>query len=350
VNGEIGWIAVARTPIRPKHDGLLPVPGDGGFEWDGYLKLSELPQDFNPKSGWLASANHNIIPEGYKHQIGYEFAAPYRFERIKQELTAKEKWKLEDFKALQHDQKSLSGLAITRVLKNLGSFGDPEVEAHKNILAEWDGSLKADSTIGPLYALWLRDFKEELLTPHLTKEERKEFGSLVPLPTIIKAFEIKDENWFGKRGPWIARVEFVLALTKQVVKKLHGLPKVQQSRWGALHTVTFHHPLSTKDPSLAKAFDVGPFERGGDANTVNNTRYNDKFEQIHGASYRHLFDLADWDRALATSAPGQSGQPGSPHYADLAPLWAKGEYFALAFSRKKVDELTSHRLTLKPKP
>ena len=37
---------------------------------------------------------------------------------------------------------------------------------------------------------------------------------------------------------------------------------------------------------------------------------------------RHgLFDLADWDRGLATSAPGQSGQPGSPHYDDLLPLW-----------------------------
>ena len=63
--------------------------------------------------------------------------------------------------------------------------------------------------------------------------------------------------------------------------------------------------------------------------------------------YRHVFDLADWDRGLATSAPGQSGQPGSPHYGDLLPLWQKGEYFPLAFSRTKVEKMTRHRLMLK---
>jgi penicillin amidase len=88
--------------------------------------------------------------------------------------------------------------------------------------------------------------------------------------------------------------------------------------------------------------------RPGDALTPNNTRYDDDFRQIHGATYRHLLDLSDWDRGLATSAPGQSGQPGSPHYGDLFPLWAAGEYFPLAFSRAKVEEVTRHRLWLKP--
>ena len=68
-----------------------------------------------------------------------------------------------------------------------------------------------------------------------------------------------------------------------------------------------------------------------------------------GDSYRHVFDLADWDRGLATSTPGQSGQPGSPHYGDLLPLWERGEYFPLAFSRKKVEEVCLHRLVLKPR-
>ena len=71
---------------------------------------------------------------------------------------------------------------------------------------------------------------------------------------------------------------------------------------------------------------------------------------MHGASYRHLFDLSDWDRGLATSVPGQSGQPSSPHYADLLPLWARGEYFPLVFTRKRVERETRHRLLLRPGP
>ncbi len=82
--------------------------------------------------------------------------------------------------------------------------------------------------------------------------------------------------------------------------------------------------------------------------TPNATRHNAKFEQVNGATYRHVFDLADWDRGLATSAPGQSGQPGSPHYADLLPLWAEGKYFPLVYSRAKVQEHTRHRLVLNP--
>src|SRR5205085_1679266 len=107
VDGDIGWVAAAGTPVRPKHDGLLPVPGNGGFEWSGHLAVSELPQSFNPKAGFLATANHNILPPGYSHQIGYEFAAPYRFQRVRKALTAKEKYSLNDFRAIQHDVTSL---------------------------------------------------------------------------------------------------------------------------------------------------------------------------------------------------------------------------------------------------
>ena len=116
----------------------------------------------------------------------------------------------------------------------------------------------------------------------------------------------------------------------------------------ALLLLEFRHPLASMKPEFSKAFNIGPFERTGDGNTPNNTRYDDKFQQLHGASYRHVFDLADWDKGMATSTPGQSAQFGSPHYGDLAPLWAKGEYFPLAYSRKKVEEVTKNRLWLRP--
>jgi penicillin amidase len=134
------------------------------------------------------------------------------------------------------------------------------------------------------------------------------------------------------------------------LEKWRQLPPEQQQRWGALHQVTFKHPLSTWCPAAARLFNIGPFERPGDANSPNNTRYDDHFQQIHGASYRQLFDLADWDLGLATNAPGQSGQFGSPNYNDLAPLWAKGEYFPLVYSRGRVEEVTKHKLVLQPKP
>lgn len=346
VDGNVGWVAAARTPVRPKHDGLLPVPGAGGFEWAGHLAVGELPQSWNPKDGRLATANHNVLPAGYDQQIGYEFAAPYRFHRIRDRLASKEKWALEDFRAVQHDDTSLPGLALAKLLGGV-DLKDAGLEPHAKRLAGWDGRLGVDSEAGPLYAVWLRELQQGFYAPHVPKELAAAAVSLGGLPNMLAALEKPDAKWFGD-DPRAGRDKLLRETFAAAVEQLKKLPEARQQRWGALHTATFKHPLGALDPGIAKAFDVGPFERPGDANTPNNTRYDDQFRQVHGATYRHLIDLADWDRAVATSAPGQSGQPGSPHYADLAPLWAKGEYFPLAYSRAKVEAATRHRLTLRP--
>lgn len=346
VEGNFGWIAAALTPIRPKHDGLLPVPGDAGFEWSGFLQVADLPQSFNPKSGWLATANQNILPEGYAHAIGYEFSPPYRYQRIREVLTSKSKFDLNDFRALQHDDTSLPGQFLVRLLKKTDLL-DEKLEPFKKLLLDWDGKLSLDSPTGPLYGMWMQAIQDVFYTLRMPKEKAATLGKLNSLPTILQALEDADPHWFGADAPKV-RDHFLRTTFAEAIKKYQSLPREKQARWGSLHTVTFRHPLT---PWLgnANAFNIGPFERTGDGNTPNNTRFDSAFNQIHGASYRHVIDVADWDRALATSAPGQSGQLGSPHYADLAPLWARAEYFPLAFSHKKVEEVAAHRLLLKPK-
>ena len=119
--------------------------------------------------------------------------------------------------------------------------------------------------------------------------------------------------------------------------------------WGRLHVVAPRHPLSVLGLAYAEALNLPTMPYGGDLFSPNQSRWNDKFEHTHGGSYRQVLDLADWDDGLATNSPGQSAQPGSPHYGDLLPRWQAGEYFPLAFSREKVDEVAQHRLVLKPK-
>jgi penicillin amidase len=345
VDGQIGWIAAARTPVRAKHDGLLPVRGRGGNEWSGYLSVRELPQKWNPPAGWLATANHNIVPDGYKHRVGHEFAASYRFERVRDRLAAKEKWTVDEFRAIQHDDTSIPGRTLARLLKGL-DLKDAALEPYVKRLAEWDGRLSVDSKAAPLYALWLRELQTAFFAPHAPSALRSTLASLAGLPTMLAALEKPGPPWFADAA---ARDKLLRETFAAAVEKLKRLPEAQRERWGALHTATFRHPLASLGPAYVEAFNVGPFPRPGDANTPNNTRHDDEFRQVHGATYRHVIDLADWDRALATSAPGQSGQPGSPHYDDLAPLWAKGEYFPLAFTRPKVESVAKERLTLVPR-
>ena len=93
---------------------------------------------------------------------------------------------------------------------------------------------------------------------------------------------------------------------------------------------------------------MGPVSRPGYGYTVNMTGGGD-FAQTDGATFREVLDTSDWDNSVATSAPGQSGQPESPHFSDLVSYWAEGRYFPLAFSPKKVDEVAAHRLILVPR-
>jgi penicillin amidase len=111
--------------------------------------------------------------------------------------------------------------------------------------------------------------------------------------------------------------------------------------WGAVHVAPFHHPL-------AKAFDLPDASRGGHYTAPYMTAGPD-LTQVNGASFREVLDLADWDNSVATSVPGQSGQPGSPYYGNLLPLWEKGQYFPLVFTRKAVERETAHVLWLQPR-
>jgi penicillin amidase len=348
---NIGWVAAGATPIRKGWDGLLPVPGaQGKYEWQGFLPVKDLPQVFNPKSHFVATANHNILPEGYKHEISYEWAPPYRYERVKHRLLAKKKLNLEDFKSIQHDVVSIPGQALARLARTL-DLKVKFVQAYDKLLAEWDGELSASSRAGPLYAAWLRELLEGFYRLNVPKQQKEAAVTLISVPVLLAALEHPTKAVFGD-NPKEARdrllQETFHAAAWKARRLLGGSP--DGWAWGKIHTATFHHPLEKLGPAYEKAFNLGPVPRGGDANTPNNTRYDEKFQQIHGASYRELFDLSDWDRGLATSTPGQSGQPGSPHYGDLLPLWAKGEYFPLAFSRTRVEQVTRHKLLLKPGP
>jgi penicillin G amidase len=117
-------------------------------------------------------------------------------------------------------------------------------------------------------------------------------------------------------------------------------PDSTRWRWGALHLAAFPHRVSA-------AFDLAPVARGGDGSTVNSTSGAD-FKQSAGATFREILDLADWDNSVATSVPGQSGQPESAFYGNLLPLWARGEYFPLVYSRAAVERDTRHILWLRP--
>jgi penicillin amidase len=350
VDGHIGWVAAGLAPIRRGWEGLLPVPGDSGrYEWKGFRPLEQLPHAVDSAAHFLHTANHNTLQPDDPDPIAFEWAPRFRAERIRQRLQSKQKFDLKDFQSIQYDDTSLPGLALVELLK-AGAVRDPELQAYIDLLMNWDGSLSADSRAGALYAIWLRELLDALFRPRVPPALLEGLVSRGGVPVLLAALERPDARWFGDH-PVQGRSDFLHRTLRVAVGKAREVlgSDMQQWSWGRLHTATFRHPLAALGPAYATAFNLGPVPRPGDAHTPNAATHDPKFAQTSGASYRHVLDLADWDRGLATSTPGQSGQPGSPHYADLLPLWQRGEYFPLAFSRAKVEENTEHRMRLMPR-
>jgi penicillin G amidase len=349
VDGNVGWVAAGMAPIRKGWSGLLPVPGaEGKYEWQGFLPVSELPQSFNPSKHFIATANHNILPPGYKHELGYEWAEPIRFQRIYEVLnSAKGKFDVADFERLQHDEVSLPARELTAVLREAKGI-KPELKPFVDMLTSWDCGLGKDSSAAALFEIWQTKLTAAVFKRSVPEAAWRSVAGSISLLKTIDALKNPSSLWFGSEDARAERDAALLTTLDEAAREARERLGDDPSkwRWGKLHVAPFTHALSTDDERRA-LFNLPSVERGGDGNTVLATG-GPNFRQTHGASFREILDVSDWDRSVATNVPGQSGQPGSKHYGDLLRLWAEGKYFPLLYSEKKVEAMAKERLTLEP--
>ncbi|MBC3880495.1 penicillin acylase family protein [Undibacterium sp. LX40W] len=360
--GNIGWVPGGLTPIRPNWDGLLPVPGDGRYEWAGFLSGDKLPSSYNPEKGWFASANELNLPEDYPYRerkIGFEWPHNARYQRIADVLSQDKKVSLEDSMRLQNDILSLPAERLIRLLTAIPEASLLNQEQAKRaiqILSAWDRQENADSAAAALYQYWYSQSLGPQYKDLMLGQKSYLVTTLPDLTSMLKNLEAQDAfpPQFGDSVDQAKHRRDQLLITslvsayQQLEKRLGA--QTQQWRWGDLQKTLFAHPFSPLLDSKGKAqYDVGPLPRGGSANSVNQSSYRlQDFVQINGPSFRVVVDVGNWDNSKAMNAPGQSGDPANPHYRDLATPWAKGEYFPLLYSRKAVEAAAKQIIELRP--
>jgi penicillin amidase len=358
-SGSIGWIPAGLTVKRPNWDGLTPVPGDGRYEWDGFRDMDELPRAFNPASGYVVTANENTIPRDHPAAtkgVGYEWSDESRVRRLRQLLDSKAPHRIEDSRAYQLDTTSLPAQRIVKLLAGVKAPTMPSTSAVSSasvgraldLLRSWDGNVRADSAAAALFEVWFTNhLRRAVVQAVLPEAAAKRLGS-GDTDRVLQVLE--------GHGSWLTRERrdqiFVGTLITAVAAIEQRLgPDPSKWQWGQLHHAVFEHPLAGRaaDDAARRRLTVGSWSIGGSSFTPMATTYRvSDYQLTGGASFRMVTDVGNWDASVAINTPGQSGDPASPHYRDLAPLWVEGKYFPLAYSRQAVEKATRTRLELTP--
>jgi len=356
VDGNIGYLGVALSPVRRNWDGLLPVPGkDGKYEWDGYVPPEKLPASFNTPTGFYNTSNNDVVPKivaGYDQALGFEYGASFRYDRILEVLKAKPRFALGDMQTLQQDTVSLPAKTLVPLILGF-TFAKGELERAQRLFIGWDFSLGKDSSAAAVYEALQLKLPPLAYAPFLSDAERFTYRgfdlrrvlSWMSRPPAIYGASPRERRDTRDR---ILREAFEQAVAHLV--KLRG-EDMKNWAWGDIHTADFAHPLVGRGPASApEVFAITPVPRGGDGHTpmAATSMSETNTKQVAGASFSFVADVALWDRSTFLSAPGNSAQPLSPFYSNLIESWAAGKGNPLVFSRPAVEGARAHRLVIAP--
>ncbi|WP_268036489.1 penicillin acylase family protein [Algoriphagus sp. PAP.12] len=338
-DGNIGWQATGIAPIRKGFSGLVPTMGDGNYEWDGYLPIEDRPNLYNPESGFISTANQNVSPEDYPfpEALGYDWADDFRGERIKEVLSQDRKFTLEEMGALQNDYLALPARNMIPFLKAL-QFDDPLTDSLRNSLLSWDFILNPESIEAGIYVMWERTLRENALKIAAPQELWEIVGAIPMTRVILWAHNPNDlfsQSPEASRDQWL-KDSFTEAII-ELEKKLGSDPSLWQYGQEDYKHALIQHPLgSVVNKEWQAKLNAGPLPRGGYSFTPGANAYGDN--NTSGASFRILVDTKDWERTQGINTPGQSGNPESPFYKNLFPIWAKDQYVTVPYSLESVKK------------
>ena len=347
--GNIGWQAVGIAPVRRNWSGLVPVPGDGRYEWDGYLPIKAKPHVFNPPEGFFATANNNLTGRDYPYldAIGFEWTDPYRWLRAAEVLGSGRRFSMMDMMRLQTDALSIPARTIVPMLEAL-SATEGRTETVRRRLLDWDHTLDASSVEAGIYVAWERRITSNLYDLMVPAAARPYLRS-VPMRKQIEWLTYPPGE-FGS-DPIAGRDRLLLRSLEEAVEGLRASFGSDMTEWrygqeGYKH-VLLRHPLSDAvNERMRGRLEVGPLPRGGYGYTVLATGGGNN--QTSGASFRIIVDTSDWDRTVGMNNPGQGGDPDHPHYKDLFELWAQDRFHPAFYSRDKIEGVTEERTVLEP--
>jgi penicillin amidase len=367
--GNIGYQMTGQMPIRKAGDGSVPAPGwTGEYDWDGYIPFDELPRAYNPPEHFIATANNQPFGEDYEHDMAGYWSKPWRIERIRELLMAKEKLSTDDFKAVLSDTTSL---LAKRVLPAFTAIEPADARGQQavDMLKAWDGNVRADSAAAAIYNITYHQVLTRTLSDELGRElsldepnlltqylDRYRGDALIAIADLLDKPD--DPLWDDKETPEKETRDDILRAS--LTGALADLGRVMGDnmndwQWGKLHMIAPAHEFSGQD-LIGGLFTLSQQPLGGDNTTVSVSSYElwiaalplQPFGVTSHQSYRMIIDLSDWNKAEGVFATGESGQPGSKFRENMYPLWLSYQYLPMYYDKAQIEANKEGVLTLTP--
>jgi penicillin amidase len=354
VDGNIGLNTGGGIAIRKGNGSIIRDGATDEYDWKGYVPFDQLPSIYNPAIGFISSANNRTVTEGYPYYISSDFELPYRINRIRQMLSEKGTFNIEDFKRMILDQHSDYAALLTPLILKLkdrkSELTDAEAEA-LNTLSGWDYDMNASLVAPTIFEFFRISFMKNLLADEL--------GDLYNT-IYYKAGEYYIYRIL-KTGPdeWVDNIntpkketldDIVLTSFKDCISSVSQLHGKTQDRWkwGDIHKITIEHPLGSVR-ILDRIFSLNShtYSIGGSFHTVSPYSYGEGFKVNHGASERHIFNTANWDDSYTIIPTGESGIPSGEFYLSQTKAYLDGKFYKDAFSEDAVKAAAKYKLVLK---
>ena len=357
IHGNIGYLNRGRLPVRSMANAWLPVPGwTGEHEWRGYVPFEELARSRNPETGYIVTANNKIVGDDYPQYIGLNFTPEHRARRITERLKVLGDATAGDMAAIHTERVSVPARTYVRLLSRVTPLDELSSQA-RDRLAGWDGSMDRDAVEPTIYNAFRWRLNRRLLQHAfgpLADDALAATGRGAPLhlrlleARFVDMADEDDASMLPAGSDWGSLMARALADGVAYLRDRLG-DDIAEWTWGRVHTTKPRHMLSELFPDIAPLLDPPSLPLGGDGDTPLSGSYrpSDPFTITGTSVARYVFDTDDWDNSAWIIPLGASGHPGSPHYADQAPIWGEMDLIPMLYDWDRIAAAAETRQVLK---
>ncbi|MGI8670222.1 MAG: penicillin acylase family protein, partial [Aridibacter sp.] len=332
--GNIGWYAAGRIPIRRTGEGEVPYDGSTNEgDWVGTIPFDELPRLYNPASGFIVTANQRIVGTDYKYQqLTRQIAPPWRAKRIFELINSNPKITMDDVAAIQFDT---FNFPLSEFVKEVVKRKAASAETLE-ILKNWNGRMTADS-VGATVA----DSINACVGDAIASDNQPASSYQIRQIILPWAIPNNDKLWLPKKyASYDELIKYCDSTLTEKLSKVNGFTADKSTwKWGILRDAEFSHPLAAA-PLIGGQFALKFTNVDGSGQTPNVGQ---------SVSMRHISKPGKWDETRFVIPLGQSGDPQSPFWRDQFESWRRGKSLVFPFTESAVEKATKQTFLLSSK-